>query len=219
VSAGVAARLGLVDEQGDRVVAPGSTGRRLLVEDDHGASGGTPILSSPIAWWRASVPVVLSQGAHAPMDIPVGRVRSATLGTINRCSTAAAGLRSLSRLRASARTARSRVVPSRRVTSASGDARTSQKAMARTSRRSQDGAFAGDRSDTCRVGVGVRANEHQAARGWLSPVSFTGGVEIAPCAAGRSEPAPTPGGLAGGRAGAIVGGCHRRASFPRGPSP
>jgi len=30
------------------------------------------------------------------------------------------------------------------------------------------------------VAVGVRANEHQAARGWLSPVSFTGGVEIAP---------------------------------------
>ena len=31
-------RLGLFDEQGDQVVAPGSTGRRLLVEDDHGAS-------------------------------------------------------------------------------------------------------------------------------------------------------------------------------------
>ena len=33
---GVAARLGLVDEQADRVVAPGSTGRRrLVVEDDY----------------------------------------------------------------------------------------------------------------------------------------------------------------------------------------
>jgi hypothetical protein len=53
-------RLGLFDEQGDRVVARGSAGRRLLVEDGHGASGGTPILSSPIAWRRRRRPVVLS---------------------------------------------------------------------------------------------------------------------------------------------------------------
>jgi hypothetical protein len=48
------ASLGLFDEQGDRVVAPGSTGRRLLVEDDDGACGGTPILSRRMVWRRAS---------------------------------------------------------------------------------------------------------------------------------------------------------------------
>jgi hypothetical protein len=36
--------------QGDQVVAPSSTGRRLLVEDDDGVSGATPTLSRPIAW-------------------------------------------------------------------------------------------------------------------------------------------------------------------------
>jgi hypothetical protein len=35
VSAGVAARLGLVDQQGDQVVAPGSTERGVLVEENH----------------------------------------------------------------------------------------------------------------------------------------------------------------------------------------
>jgi hypothetical protein len=32
-----------VRRQGDQVVAPGSTGRRLLVEADHGASAGADI--------------------------------------------------------------------------------------------------------------------------------------------------------------------------------
>ena len=58
--------------QGDRVVAPGSTGRRLLVEDDRGASGETPISSSPIAWRRASAARHRLTGAHARMDVAVG---------------------------------------------------------------------------------------------------------------------------------------------------
>ena len=66
--------------------------------DDHGASGGTPILSSR---WRGGGrrrPVVLSWGAPARTDVPVGEGSApATLRTIKRPSTAAAGLRSLSR--------------------------------------------------------------------------------------------------------------------------
>ena len=58
--------------QSDRVVAPGSTGRRLLVEDDRGASGETPISSSPIAWRRASAGRHRLTGAHARMDVAVG---------------------------------------------------------------------------------------------------------------------------------------------------
>ena len=69
---GVAARLGLVDQQGDEVVAPSSTGRRLLVEDDRGASGGAPISSSPIAWRRASAARRALTHAYARMDVPVG---------------------------------------------------------------------------------------------------------------------------------------------------
>jgi hypothetical protein len=90
-------RLGLFDEQGDRVVAPGSTGRRLLAEDDHGASGGTPISSSPIAWRRASAARRPLTGRACPDGRPGGGgVRWATPRTIKRRLTAAAGLRSLS---------------------------------------------------------------------------------------------------------------------------
>jgi hypothetical protein len=65
---------------------------------------------------------------------------------------------------------------------AGGDARSSQKAMATD--RAAEARMAPSLATRCnnrRVAVGVRANEHQAARGWLSPVSFTGsgGVEIA----------------------------------------
>ena len=65
---------------------------------------------------------------------------------------------------------------------AGGDARSSQKAMATD--RAAEARMAPSLATRCnnrRVGVGVRADEHQAARGWLSPVSFTGsgGVEIA----------------------------------------
>jgi hypothetical protein len=55
--------------QGDQVVAPGST--RLLVEDDYGASGGTPILSSPMACRPASTARRPLAGAHARMDVPL----------------------------------------------------------------------------------------------------------------------------------------------------
>jgi hypothetical protein len=69
--------------QGDRVVAPGSTGRRLLVEDDDGASGGTPILSSPMAWRRASAAGRPLTGRASPDGRPGGGgVRWATLRTI-----------------------------------------------------------------------------------------------------------------------------------------
>jgi hypothetical protein len=48
------------------------TGRPLLVEDDHDASGGTPVLSSRVAWRRASAARRPLTGAHARMDVPVG---------------------------------------------------------------------------------------------------------------------------------------------------
>lgn len=54
-------RLRLLDEQGDRVVAPGSTGRRLLVEDDHGASRGRRYRAARLRGGRRRRPVVLSQ--------------------------------------------------------------------------------------------------------------------------------------------------------------
>jgi CheY-like chemotaxis protein len=66
------ARLRRLRLQGDQVVAPSSTGRGLRVEDDHGASGGTPILSSPMAWRPASAARRPLTGAHARMDVPLG---------------------------------------------------------------------------------------------------------------------------------------------------
>jgi len=58
--------------QGDRVVAPGSTGRRLLVEDDHGASGGKPISRRAIAW-RAGAGGASSSDRRACPDERPGR--------------------------------------------------------------------------------------------------------------------------------------------------
>jgi hypothetical protein len=83
--------------QGDRVVASGSTGGRLLVEDDHGSSGEAPILSSRIAWRRPSAARRPLTGRACPDGRPGrGGVPSATLRTIKRRSTAAAAARSLS---------------------------------------------------------------------------------------------------------------------------
>jgi hypothetical protein len=59
--------------QGDQVVAPSSTGRRLLVEDDHAAFRGRRYLAARWRGGRRRRPVVLSQGAHARMGVPVGR--------------------------------------------------------------------------------------------------------------------------------------------------
>ena len=83
--------------QGDQVVAPGSTGRRLLVEEVHGASGGrryrgspdcvAAAVGGPSSSYRARMPEYASRW---------GRVRSATLRTIKRRSTLGAGVRSLS---------------------------------------------------------------------------------------------------------------------------
>jgi hypothetical protein len=101
--------------QGDPVVAPGSTERRLLVEDDHGASGRTAISSSPIGWRRRRRPVVLSQGAHARMDVPVGegsaRPRSGQSSDVRPWPPVCARFRPRLRSSARARTARSHVVP------------------------------------------------------------------------------------------------------------
>ena len=80
-----------------------------------GASGRTPMLSGRMTWRRASA-------ARRPLigrACPDGRrggggVRSGTLRTITRCSTAAAGVRPRSRSPARARAARSRVVRSGR---------------------------------------------------------------------------------------------------------
>ena len=58
--------------QGDRVVAPGSTGRRLLDEDDRGASGGAPALSSPTAWRRAPAARRPLTGRACPDGLPAG---------------------------------------------------------------------------------------------------------------------------------------------------
>jgi hypothetical protein len=60
-----------VEGQGDQVVAPGSTRRRLLVEDDHGASRGRRCRAARLRGGRRGRPVVLSQGARA-MGVPVG---------------------------------------------------------------------------------------------------------------------------------------------------
>jgi hypothetical protein len=84
--------------QGDQIVAPGSTGRRLLVEDDHWRLRQDADIEQPDCV-AAGVggPVVLSKRAHARMDVPVGEgVRSATLRTIKRRSTPGAGSRPLS---------------------------------------------------------------------------------------------------------------------------
>jgi hypothetical protein len=82
--------------QGDQVVAPTSSGRWLVVEDDHGASGGRRNRATRLRGGRRRRPVVLSPGAHAGMGVPVGEgVRSATLRTIKRRSTPGAGLRPL----------------------------------------------------------------------------------------------------------------------------
>jgi hypothetical protein len=59
--------------QGDQVVAPSSTGRRLLLRDDHWRSGRTPISSSRIAWGRASESEPQSR---APAERPLERWRA-----------------------------------------------------------------------------------------------------------------------------------------------
>jgi hypothetical protein len=83
--------------QGDQVVAPGSTGRGLLVEDDHGTSAGTPISRSPTAWRRPSAARRPLTGHACPDGRPGGGwVRSATLRTTKRHSTLGAGVRPLS---------------------------------------------------------------------------------------------------------------------------
>ena len=81
--------------QGDQVVAPGSTGRRLLVEDDLAPPAGAD-RAARIAWRRASALVVLSQGAHARMDVPVGEGSAPPRSGRSRDVRPGAGLRSLS---------------------------------------------------------------------------------------------------------------------------
>ena len=113
--------------QGDQVVAPGSTGRRLPVEDDHGASGGTPILSSPMAWRRASAARRPLTGAHARMDVPLGEGsagrRSGRSRDVRAWAPVCARFRLRLRSSARARTARSRVVRCGRLVGTAGDAR------------------------------------------------------------------------------------------------
>jgi hypothetical protein len=78
--------------QGDQVVAPGSTGRGVLVEEDHRRLCQDLMSSSRMTWRRASA-------ARRPLTgraCPDGRrggggVRSGTLRKITRRSTAAAG--------------------------------------------------------------------------------------------------------------------------------
>jgi hypothetical protein len=99
--------------KGARVVAPGSTERRLLVEDDHGASGGTPILSSPIAWRRASAARRPLTGRACPDGRPGGegfaRPRSGRSRDVRPWPPVCARFRPRLRSSARARTARSRV--------------------------------------------------------------------------------------------------------------
>jgi hypothetical protein len=69
--------------------------------------------------------------------------------------------------------------------SAGGDARSSQKAMASDLAAKPGWRLLATWDDTRRVAVGARANEHQPARGWLSPVSFTGAGSVGIAAARR----------------------------------
>ena len=70
-------------------------GRWLLVEGDHWDSGRTPMSSSRVAWRRRRRPVPLLKARAWPDGRPGGAgVRSATLRTVTRRSTVAAGLRS-----------------------------------------------------------------------------------------------------------------------------
>jgi hypothetical protein len=57
--------------QGDQVVAPSATGRRLLVQDDHGASRGRRYRAARLRGGRRRRPVVLSRGARPRMGVPV----------------------------------------------------------------------------------------------------------------------------------------------------
>ena len=80
-----------------------------------GASGRTPMSSSRMTWRRASAARRPLTGSACPDGRRGGGgVRSATLRTITRRSTAAAGVRARSRSSARARAARSRVVRSGR---------------------------------------------------------------------------------------------------------
>ena len=80
-----------------------------------GASGRTPMLSGRMTWRRASAARRPLIGSACPDGRRGGGgVRSGTLRTITRCSTAAAGVRPWSRSSARARAARSRVVRSGR---------------------------------------------------------------------------------------------------------
>jgi hypothetical protein len=81
--------------QADQVVAPGSTGRRLLVEDDHWRLRQDADIEQPDGVAGGVGGPSSSHRARMPGWSPLG-VRSATLRTIKRRSTAAAGLRSLS---------------------------------------------------------------------------------------------------------------------------
>jgi hypothetical protein len=58
--------------QGDRVVAPRSTGAGCWLRTTM-PPPAAPISSSPMAWRRRRRPIVLSPGAHARMGVPVGR--------------------------------------------------------------------------------------------------------------------------------------------------
>jgi hypothetical protein len=79
---------GLIDEQGDQVVASSSTGRRLPVEDDHGASGARRYRAARFAWRAASAARRPLTGRACPDGRSGGEgVRSAMRWTTKRRST------------------------------------------------------------------------------------------------------------------------------------
>ena len=143
--------------QGDQVVAPGSTGRRLPLEDNRDASGGTPMSSSPVAWRK---PVVRSPGAHARIGVPIGegtaRPHSGRSRDIRPRARACARVRPRLRSSAPARMARSRVVP-----------------CGRLARGGHDGCRAVDRAGASPVDPGSGAAGPQRSqkrqRGSVSP--------------------------------------------------
>jgi hypothetical protein len=127
VSAGVALSLGLVDEQGDQVVAPARRGACCWLRTTRPPPAGADIEKAPIArWGGVGGPVVLSQGAHARMGVPVGegfaRPRSGRSRDVRPWPPLC---RFRPRLRSSerARTARSLLVPSERATPRLSDVR------------------------------------------------------------------------------------------------
>jgi hypothetical protein len=105
--------------QGDPVVASGSTGRRLLVEDDHWRLRQDADVGQPDGVAAASAAGRPLTGAHARMDVPLREgsagPRSGRSRDVRARAPVCARFRPRLRSSARARTARPRVVPSERL--------------------------------------------------------------------------------------------------------